>query len=193
MVKRAEKGTKLIKVPTEIVERLMVTSNKRGDPFYGFVAQTLEQALRVYDRGNMLKDVVDFHELMEIYKSSGAKIVSDESFNYLISKIYPTDKDSLHEKWYGFGRLCGKSLMARYENPIGMLERFLAETEWNLNEVEVMNEKGKAKIRCVSPILSVENTELITRFIDGIMYELGYKMEAQDCVRGIISLEYVKP
>jgi hypothetical protein len=192
MVKKSDKGRKLILVPNDIVARLMEISNKQGKPFYNFVAETLEHALRVYSSGNSLEEVVDFYGLIGIYKSCGAKIVSDEVLNYLINGMYTMGKDDLHRKCYAFGQLCGKSLMAKHENPVQVLEKFLAATEWDLNEVAVEQEKGKVKIRCVSPILSLENTELLVKFVEGIMHEFNYKTEKQDYVKGIISLEYGK-
>ncbi len=192
MSRKSKKGRKLILVPDYIVKKLMEISNKQGKPFYGFIAETLENALRVYASERSLQEVVDFYELMEIYKVSGARIISDEASNYLISKLYQTDKEALHEKWREFGQLCAKTLASKHEKPVEILENFLAVSEWNLSEVAVTQENKEVKIRCVSPILSVENTELLVKFIEGIMHELNYKTQKQDYVKGIISLTYEK-
>lgn len=172
------------------MNRLMEIANRKGKPFYFFISETLEHALRVYNAGLSLEDVVDFYEFMDLYRSLGAKIVSNDAFSYFVSRLYKADKDSVGQKWYEFGRLCGKSLMAKYADPITVLEKFLAIKEWELNEVSVVRSEKNVKIKCISSILSDEATDLLARFIDGIMHELNYKTERRECLKGIISLEY---
>jgi len=192
MSKKSRKGKKLILVPEDTVRELMKIANKQGKPFYSFVSEILEYALRIHNKGRSFEEVVSFYEFMDIYRTLGVEIVSDDVFNYIIGKLYQSDKDVLLEKWCEFGRLCGKSLMAKYENPVEVLKNFLAAKEWELNEISVMNGKDKVKIKCVSPILSGENTELLAKFVNGIMYELKFKLEKQDYVKGIILLEYTR-
>jgi hypothetical protein len=63
---------------------------------------------------------------------------------------------------------------------------------WDLNEVVVTQKDDKATIRCVSPVLSLEDTELLLKFVDGVAHELGYKAQKQDYVKGLILVEYEK-
>ena len=170
----------------------MEIANKQGKPFYSFVSEILGYALKVYNSGCSLGEIVEFHEFMDVYRALGAKIVSNEAFSYLISKSYPKDGAVLKEKWHEFGRLCGKSLSSRYSSPIDVLEKFLATLEWELNEILVKGEKGNVKIRCISSVLTVESTELLAKFVEGLMLEFGYKVVRQDCLKGIISLEFGK-
>jgi hypothetical protein len=192
MTGKSTKDKKLILVSNSVVNELMLIANKQGKPFYGFVTETLEHALKVYADGHSLEEVVSFYELMEIFKSLGAKMISDDMFNYLIVKEYEADKNVLQDKLYKFGRLCGKGLASRHNEPIGALEKFLSAAGWDLNEVSAAKENGKVKIRCVSSVLSIENTELLLKFIHGIMHEFDYENHKQDYVKGIISLEYEK-
>ena len=175
-----------------MVQGLIEMANRQGKPFYSFVSEILEYALKVNNTGRSFGEVVEFYEFMDVYRSLGAKIVSNDVFVYLISKLYPKDGAVLREKWYEFGRLCGKSLSARYSDPLGVLEEFLATLEWELNEILVKGEKGNVKVRCVSSILTAESTELIAKFVEGLMLELGYKTIRQDCLKGIISMEFGK-
>ena len=86
MTGKSKKDKKLILVSNSVVNELMLIANKQGKPFYGFVTETLEHALKVYADGHSLEEVVSFYELMEIFKSLGAKMISDDMFNYLIVK-----------------------------------------------------------------------------------------------------------
>lgn len=192
MVAKSGKDRKLVLVPSYIVSDLMEIANKKGQPFYNFVAETLEQALEVYNGGQTLKDVVRSHEFLEAYKSSGARIISDDLFNYLIDKSFHGDETILQDKMYMFGRRCGKTLASKYADPVGELNDFLVAADWNLNDIAVGKEKERVKIRCASPILSVENTSLLSKFIEGIMHQLGYSTQKLECTKGIVSLECVK-
>lgn len=192
MTGKSKKDKKLILVPNAVVNELMLIANKQGKPFYGFVTETLEHALKVYGDGHSFEEVVDLYEIMEIFKSLGAKTISDDMFNYLISKSYEADKNVLQDKLYEFGRLCGKSLTSKSERPFETLEKLLSGAGWDLNEVAVTENNGQARIRCVSPVLSIEGTELLLKFIDGVVHELGYKTQKQDYVKGIVLLEYEK-
>jgi len=185
-------GKKLILVPEDAVRELMMAANRQGKPFYNFVSEILEYALRIYRGGRSFEEVVHFYEFMDIYRSLGIKIVSNDFFNYAIEKLYQSDRDVLLEKWYEFGRLCGKSLAAKYEDPLKVLEKFLEAKEWELNEISVVNGKDKVRIKCVSPILSGEKTELLVKFVDGIMHELKCKPVKQEFIKGVVLLEYKK-
>jgi hypothetical protein len=129
---------------------------------------------------------------MDIYRSLGAKIVSNEALNYFISKSYPKDSAILKQSWYEFGRLCGKNLSVKYSNPVDVLEKFLKVKEWELNEASVVQKGNKVNVKCISPIISAEVTELLASFIDGLMHELGYKKCGEEYLKGIISLAYEK-
>jgi len=185
-------GKKLILAPEDTVRELMMVANRQGKPFYNFVSEILKYALRIYRSGYSFEEVVRFYEFMDVYRSLGIKIVPNDFFDYVIEKLYQSDRDVLLEKWYEFGRLCGKSLTAKYEDPLKVLEKFLETKEWELNEISVTNGKDKVRIKCVSSILSDESTELLVKFVDGIMHELKCKPVKQEFIKGIILLEYKK-
>lgn len=191
-MKKRGKDKKLLLVPSDLVYRLMEISNKQGRPFYGFVVEILEQALRVYENGGSIMKIADFYSLFDMIKSTGVRFVPDSVFNRLINKIYHTDRKLLLEEWFQFGKICGSSLKAKYENPIEMLRKFLESFESNLNEVAIFFEEGLLKVRCASPILSDEETELLASFIEGVMKELDYDVHKYECSRGIIYIEFRK-
>ena len=53
-------------------------------------------------------------------------------------------------------------------------------------------ESEVVKVRCVSPLLPLQNTELLVRFVEGVMDSLGYKVKNEDFMRGIVLLEFEK-
>ena len=192
MPKGVSRGKKLTLVPTDLLERIMRISNREGKTLYSFVSEIFEQALRVYESKHTLQEVVDFFELMETQKASGAVITPVDVLTYLIGEVYPSRKGVLQEKWYESGQWYGKYLLDRFhnQNHVEALGKLLAVTRWDVREARVEEESGVVKVRCVSPLLPLENTELLVRFVEGVMDSLGYRTVKEDFMKGIILLEF---
>jgi len=190
MARRVAKDKRLIIVPSDLVSKLIEISNREGKPFHIFVVEAFEQVLRAHEMGHALKEIVDIFEVMEAQKSAGALFMPMDVLNYLTGKVYPTDKEELQAKWYESGQWYGKYLMAKFEDPVNALERILAASRWDLNEVEVKRDGNTVKVRCVSTVLTMEGTELFIKFLEGAIHSLGYQTKKQDRLRGIILLEF---
>jgi hypothetical protein len=192
MGRKSAKDKKLLLVPSNVVSGLMEIANRQGKPFQGFVAETLQSALEVYAQGYSLEEIANAFELLGVCKSLGSKIVSDDIFGYLIDKVYVTDGEILRKKMYEFGRLCGRNLVSKHENPLVELKRLLSILGWDLNEASATNKDEDVEIRCISPVLSVQDTELLMNLVKGLVDAFGYGIEKQDCIKGIISLRCSK-
>jgi len=192
--KGVSKGKKLILVPSDLLARLMEISNREGKTFYGFVSEIFEQALRVYESECSLQDVVDFYELMETQRASGAVITPVDVLSYLIGKLYPSEREEMLKKWHESGQWYGKYLLTRFHdrNQVKTFGEILEASRWDLKEVHVEDDGEVVKLRCVSPLLPFENTELLVKFVEGVMRSLGYKTTKEDYLKGIILLEFEK-
>jgi hypothetical protein len=93
-------------------------------------------------------------------------------------------------KWYEAGQWYGKFLLARFPDHIEALERLLQVTHWDLDEVRFLRREGVVLIRCISKSLSLEETEFVCYFLEGVMHSLGYKTKEKDATRGIILLTF---
>ena len=192
MSKGVTKGKKLILASVDLVTKLMKISNKEGKTFYNFTSEIFEQALRVQEMNQSLQEVVDFFELMEIQRAAGAVIIPVDILTYIINSLYASDKEAFQEKWYESGQWYGKYLTSKFHdrNPVKAFGDLLAVSRWDLNEVSVAEEDGGVRMRCVSPLLPKENTEVLLKFIEGVMDSLGYKTKNKDYLKGIILLEF---
>jgi len=192
--KGVPKDKKLIRVPSHLVAELTRASNTDGKSFYDFTTESLEQAVKAHNMGKSLREIVDFYELMEMERASGAVITSKDLLNYLISKLYPKEKEALQQKWYESGRWYGKYLDAklRGRDAVEVFGRILSASRWDLNEVNVERKEKRVTLRCVSFTLSLENTELLVRFLEGVMHSFGYETKKLDFVRGMITMEFAR-
>jgi len=192
---KVTKEKKLILVPGDLVNKIMEISNKQGKTLFNFVTEILEQALRASDMNQSIKQLVDFYEAMETQKSSGAVIVPIDAFTYLISKLYPSDRKNLLKKWCESGEWYGKYMLAKFhdDDPIDAFKNLLTVSHWDLNEVSFAKDNDGIRVKCVSPLLPIENTELLMKFVEGVMHSFGYDIGKEDYARGMILLTFKKP
>lgn len=194
MPKEIPKDKKLIRVPSRLVAELTRASNTEEKSFYDFTTESLEQAVRAHEMGRPLREIVDFYELMEMQRASGAVITPKDVLDYLISKLYPKEKKALQQKWYESGRWYGKYLDARLRgrDAVEVFGRILSASRWDLNEVSVERKGETATFRCVSFTLPLEGTELLVRFLEGVMHSLGYETKKLDFMRGMVTMEFAR-
>jgi hypothetical protein len=184
------KGKKLVYVSEDLIEELMKVSRNKGESIGKFIEDSLRQALKVSEMGYDSKQLANFFEVMQAQRILGGAFVPLEVLNYLTSKAYSDEREQLEAKWYEGGRWHGKYLKEKFEDPVQAFKNFLEVSRWDLSEVEVKNDKGKVKVRCVSTVLTAEGTALLAKFIEGAMHGMGYETEKIDYVKGMIALEF---
>jgi len=192
VAKGASKGAKLIRVPGELVSMLMEAANREGRTFYDYTVEALEQMLKAHEMKQSLKKMVEFYELMEIQRQARLALTPMDALNCLIARHYSEDKEALQQKWYESGEWYGKYLVVRLrdQDPVDVFKRLLAASRWDLDEVSVSKSDGAVQLRCVSFLLPLENTELLMRFLEGVMHSLGYEVRKRECMKGVITMEF---
>jgi hypothetical protein len=183
------KGKKLVYVSEGLVAGIATISRNRGESVGKIVEDSLRQSIRVNNEGYDVKQVADFFSVMQAHRVLGGVFVPSSVLDFLISEVYPEKKDQLLAKWFESGRWHGKYLKEKFDNPITAFGSFLELSRWDLNEVEVKELEGSVKVRCVSTVLTNEGTEMLAKFIEGVMDGLGYKTHKMDCLKGMIILE----
>lgn len=184
---------KLINVPADLIAKLNKASNEAGKAFYEYIAENLEQALRAHNLGHPLKEIVDFYELMDVQKTAGSVVIPRETLNYLIQELYPTKGEQLRKRWMDAGEWYGKYLQTKLQDkdPVEAFGKLMTVSQWDLNEFELKKEGDTVTLRCVSFLLSKENTELLMSFVEGVMNSLGYEVRGRDYVRGMVSIKFL--
>ncbi len=183
------KGKKLVSVPEDILEDATALSRRKGASVGKFFEDALTQAVRVNSVGYDLKEVADFFDVVQAHKVLGGIFVPSSVLNYLVETAYKNDKEVLQTKWFESGQWTGKYMKEKSENPINSLKNFLMFSRWDLNEVDVKQVGNSVRIRCVSTVLSNEETELLSKFIQGILAGMGFKISKLDSLKGMIIME----
>jgi hypothetical protein len=143
----------------------------------------------VNEEGYDVKQVADYFTVMQAHRVLGGVFVPSSVLDFLVSSVYPDKREQLIAKWYDSGRWHGKYLKEKFDDPITAFGCFLELSRWDLNEVDVKEVNGAMKVRCVSTVLTDEGTEMLTKFIEGVMDGMGYKVGKADVLKGMIILQ----
>ena len=183
------KGKRLIPVPESLLRGLVDASSKEGKPLNRYIEEALQQAVKVFKSGQNLNGMVHYFEILQSQKASGAIFTPLTVFDFMINKVYATDKDKLLDVWFESGNWYGKYIKEKFENPIQALADLLQAARWDLNEVNVSIIGGNVKLRCTSTALTKEGTELLLKFIAGALEGMNCKILKNEFMKGLIIVE----
>jgi hypothetical protein len=185
--------TKLLILPTHLVDRLKAIATRQGVSLSSFAAESLEQVLRADEMDASLSDAVDAYRLSEIQRGAGMVDVPRSSLNHLIEKLYLKKGEDLKRVWGEAGRWYGEYLRAKLkpEETLGFLEKELL-VAWNLDEAEIRGGETEVAVMWVSFTMTVEFTELLLSYLSAVMDALGYREVGRDSLRGMATLKYTR-
>ncbi len=186
-------GKKLISVPGDLLEDVNRASVKENATASKFVEDALKHAVKMNTLGIDSKNLTEVCAIIQTYHVLGGAFVPTDVLNYLTAKAYAEDKETFQAKWYDSGQWYGKFLKEKFPDPVLSFKSFLEATRWDLSEVDVTrNKDGFVKLRCISSVLSNQETELQVNIMEGGMQRLGYRVEKCDFMRGIAAVEFKK-
>ncbi|MFW6117438.1 MAG: hypothetical protein ACOC6G_02515 [Thermoproteota archaeon] len=190
-----EKEKKFVSVPAHLVKRVKKVAWDQGESIGSFLEKSLKQNLRTHQLGYSPQQVAEILEMLHAQKVLGGAFIPLEVLHRLEDMAYQDEREkkALQEAWYQSGKLHGRYLEEKFGEPIQTLKKFLETTRWDLNEVELEREEGTVKLRCISTVLTEQGTQLLSRFIQGVMDSMGYCTEENDCMKGMIISKFKPP
>jgi hypothetical protein len=189
--KRGDK--KFIAVRSDLLQKAIEISNRRGKSFYGFVNEIFEQAIKAEEMDSTLPEIIERYRFVETLRKAGAVMITLDLLNYCLDRLLETRSMDLLEKWYESGIWYGKYLSAKFENPLEALSKTLNMYFWEISEIRFSSSSdGTATLKIIAPNQSHEHTELLAKFVEGVINSLNYKISKRESWRGIIILELVK-
>ena len=186
------KDKRLVYIPGGIVKEVKEISRRRGESLSLFVTEVLELALKANNLGYSPKQAAEFLDIMQAQRNLGGAFVPTDVLVYLNSTACGTENKQLLTKWYESGKWHGKYINEKFKDPVQALRKFLEATRWDLSEVEVKQNKGTTKVRCISTLLTGEATELLATFIEGAMHSMSYQTDKKEALKGMILLDFRK-
>lgn len=185
------KGSKkLVYVSEDILEAIAEVCRRKGVAVGKFIEDALGQAVRLERIGCDLEEAARFFEIIKAQRVLGGVFTPQEVFNFMVEAVYEAKREELLARCFESGRLYGRYMRERFNNPAEALKSFLEVSRWDLSEVNVASENGVTRLRCVSTVLGSEDTELLAKFIEGAVNGFGYKVSKVDIIRGLIIIEF---
>jgi hypothetical protein len=183
------KGKKLVYVSEGLIQGVAKISRNRGESVGKVVEDSIKQSVRVNEEGYDVQQVTDFFSVMQATRVLGGAFIPNSVLDFLVESVYPEKREQLLAKWFESGRWHGKYLREKFNDPVSAFGCFLELSRWDLNDVDVKEVNGAIRVRCVSTVLTEEGTEMLAKFIEGVMNGLGYKLGITDVLKGMIILQ----
>lgn len=189
MPEKVEK--KLVVVRADVLEKISEMARRENKTLFALVNEILQDALKVSDMKATVGELATFYKLIRIQKDSGALILPIDLFLKLMQKW--DNKDELNKEWFSAGEWYGKYLLAKFDNPMGILPSLLSTSLWHLSEVKMEGKAdGRTIISMIAPNTEQVLLELTGKYLEGIMNALGFRCIKSDIVRGVAILDFFK-
>ncbi len=186
------KGKKLVSVSEDVLDQAIKVSREEGISLGKLVENSLSQAVKVNKLGRRSNEILDFFDVLEINRVLGGLFIPTGVLDFMIQKCSGKEAAKLRDLWSESGQWTGKYLAEKFSSPVDEFGRFLQLSRWDLNEVDVKVVSDTVRVRCVSTVMSLESTNLLGKFIEGVMLGMGYNVVRADCLKGIIIFEFKK-
>jgi hypothetical protein len=188
----AGKGKKLVYVSEALLDQAAKVSRDEDISLGRLVEVSLLQAVKINRLGFRSDQMADFFDVLQSNRVLGGLFVPSGVLDFMIEKCFKGDEAALRNLWFESGNWTGKYLAEKFPNPVEAFGHFLALSRWDLNEVDVKKEGEKVKVRCVSTVITLENTLLLARYVEGVLAGLGYMVEHTETLKGMAILSSKK-
>jgi len=185
---------KLVPVQQDLVDEVYDIAREEGKAPYEMINDVFSQAIRAHKMGTTLKEIVDSYELIQTERGSGSIIIGSDILYYMISKLYPTEKDKIKEMYFERGKWYGSYLSAKLfggggsDDPLNQVLEMLKFSLWDVSSIDYKRKGNEVSLSCIAPHLSAEGTELLTAYLKGVFKALKYEVKSESVNKGIIML-----
>jgi len=186
------RSKRLVYLSEDLIREAMEIARREGKSLGVFVEEAVKIALLAKKLGYELKEVADLLEVTKANRILGGTFVPLNVFNYFIKVASKGKSVRFNEKWYESGRLHGRYLKEKFEEPVRVFKAFLKASRWDLNDIDVINGQDSIKLRCFSTVLTDEGTKALMKYVEGAFHGMGYETIRSDHMRGMIILEFKK-
>jgi len=183
------KSKKLVYVSEDLCEEAKRASRELGYSLTKFVESSVALGLSAAKLGYTPERASEVLAVLRAQRALGGAFVPQEVLN-LIGEGPEELKRELSRAYYEAGLAHGRYLKEKSQDPMQSLKTFLEVARWDLNEVEVEREGRAFKLRCVSTSHAAHTTELLAKFVEGLITGLGCQVQRIDWVRGIVVAEF---
>ena len=193
MVEKLLDDTKLIKVPKALAAQLKFTTIRLGTSVSDYAVDALSQALRIDDMGSNLEEAVDTFQMVNVHIGAGFVNLPRHSLTQIMSMLPDKASKIINEESLEAGRWYAAYLSSKLSSDsiLAFLEHDL-KISWNLDEVEIVEEDVMVHFRATSFNMTEDVTKLLVLYTRGLFEELGYSVNEEDVLPGLVSFRFLK-
>ncbi len=193
MVEKLLDDTKLIKVPKALAAQLKFATIRLGTSVSDYAVDALSQALRIDDMGSNLKEAVDTFQMVNVHIGAGFVNFPRHSLNRIVTLLPNKASKIINEESLEAGRWYAAYLSSKLSSDsiLAFLEHDL-KISWNLDEVEIVEEDVMVHFRATSFNMTEDVTNLLVLYTRGLFEELGYSVNEEDVLPGLVSFKFLK-
>lgn len=186
----SSKGKRLIYVSEDILQKMETAAKKEGMSVGRFLQEALTGIIKANDLGCTPSKLKEMLQILQTQRNFGEVIVPRSIFvQFMDLVVDDQEREKLLEQWYECGRWHGTYINRTFDDPLTVFKLFLESMGWDLNEVEVKEEKGSIMLICISGTISSKETEMLSKFIEGALNGMDHSIEKKDIMTGMIILE----
>ena len=183
---------KLLAVKAEIAEKLSETARRKNLTLFSLVSEALEQLLKVEDRGESLKKIVDQHLVLSAAKKAGFILTPEPLLFSLLEKTYSLEGEAMAKLWKDAGEWLGYyfKTVDPAKPPKEIIEDLVRGILWNISDLTVTRGNDDLTVKCILFRCPKPYAVLLADFIAGIAGSLNYTLAEREIMRGIILLKF---
>ncbi|MBS7624154.1 MAG: hypothetical protein QXS36_02905 [Candidatus Bathyarchaeia archaeon] len=179
---------KLLAAREDLAEKAAEIASRRRWTLYEFINDVLEEAIRADSLGVSLREVIDERGVLRDARESGFLLIPARLWYDLVDKAYMSlDEEWMRGLWYECGQWYGK-----YYGDLNKFAEALKKLFWDLSEADISLGTEEIHVRCILLNLSLSYADLFSRFIEGALDSLGYRLLSRDVSKGAVSMRFAR-
>jgi len=178
----------------EIVKELCGIAEEKKVTLYGLTNAILEQAIRAYEMGEDLPEIMREYSAIKMAKQNRCLLIPERIWYLVLEKSFKNKDASLKEAFHESGLWYGKYLSAILEDSASTqaIQSALSTIFLNVSALNVSHFGDRIILRCIEPNFTDLHTQLQSTMLEGIMNSLGYMVNERKVARGLITLTLTK-
>jgi hypothetical protein len=183
---------KPLAVKAEVAEKLSEIARRKNLTLFSLVTEALEQLLKIEDKGENLKKVVEQHLILSAAKKAGFILTPQPLLFSLLEKTFTLEGEFMAKIWRESGEWLGyyfKTIDPAITSK-ELLENIVKGILWNISEFSVTSGNEGLTVKCILFQCPKPYAVLLAEFISGVVSSLNYKPSTREITRGIILLNF---
>jgi len=178
----------------EIVRELCGIAEKKKVTLYGLTNTILEQAIRAYEMGEDLPEIMREYSAIKMAKQNRCVLIPERIWYLVLEKSFKNKDALIKEAFHESGLWYGKYLSTILDDPASTkaIQNVFTTVFWNVSALDVSQAGNRIIVRCIEPNFTDSHTELQSTMLEGIMSSLGYVVNERKVARGLITLTLTK-